>query len=36
VLVDPFGHQWSVATHLTDMTPGEMGEAMKKMSGAAK
>jgi PhnB protein len=24
-LVDPFGHQWSVATHIEDVTPEEMG-----------
>ena len=33
VLEDPFGHHWSVATHIRDMTPGEMQEAMQKMSG---
>lgn len=27
---DPFGHQWSVATHLRDMTPAEMAEAAQK------
>jgi PhnB protein len=26
---DPFGHQWSIATHLKDMTPAEMIEASK-------
>jgi PhnB protein len=29
-LEDPFGHQWSVATHTRDMTPEEMQEAMRK------
>lgn len=29
-LLDPFGHRWSVATHLRDMTPEEMHEAMLK------
>lgn len=29
-LEDPFGHQWSVATHIRDMTPEEMQEAMRK------
>ena len=28
---DPFGHQWSVATHVRDVSMGEMQEAMKKM-----
>jgi PhnB protein len=31
-LEDPFGHRWSVATHVKDVTPAEMGEAMKAMS----
>ena len=30
-LEDPFGHHWSVATHIRDVTPEEMQEAMKKM-----
>jgi uncharacterized glyoxalase superfamily protein PhnB len=30
VLVDPFGHEWSIATHIKDMTPEEMAEAGKK------
>lgn len=29
-LVDPFGHRWSVATHLRDMTPQEIQEAMAR------
>ena len=33
VLEDPFGHRWSVATHLRDVTPDEMREAMRKMGG---
>lgn len=32
-IVDPFGHRWSVATHKLDMTPQEMQEGMKQMSG---
>lgn len=28
IVVDPFGHQWSIATHVKDMTPEEMKEAM--------
>jgi uncharacterized glyoxalase superfamily protein PhnB len=31
-LEDPFGHHWSVATHLRDVTPEEIGEAMRKLS----
>ena len=35
VLLDPFGHKWSVATHIRDMSPEEiqaaMVEAMAKM-----
>jgi uncharacterized glyoxalase superfamily protein PhnB len=27
-LVDPYGHRWSLATHLRDMTPDEIREAM--------
>lgn len=30
VLIDPFGHSWSFSTHLRDMTPEEMAEAMRK------
>jgi uncharacterized glyoxalase superfamily protein PhnB len=32
-LEDPFGHHWSVATHLRDVTPEEMKQAMQKMGG---
>lgn len=32
VLEDPFGHHWSVATHLRDVSPQEMQEAMEKMA----
>lgn len=38
-MTDPFGHQWSVATHIEDLTPEEMGkraqEAMAQMAGSA-
>jgi PhnB protein len=27
-LEDPFGHRWSVATHMRDVTPAQMREAM--------
>lgn len=29
VVVDPFGHQWSLATHISDPTPEEMAQAMQ-------
>ena len=28
---DPFGHSWSIATHMRDLSPEEIQEAMKKM-----
>jgi PhnB protein len=31
-LEDPFGHRWSVATHVRDVTPAQMKEAMRSMS----
>jgi len=33
-LEDPFGHRWSVATHVKDVTPEEMRKAMQPMSAA--
>jgi PhnB protein len=30
-LEDPFGHHWSVATHLRDVSPEEIQQAMAKM-----
>jgi PhnB protein len=30
VLTDPWGHNWSLATHVKDMTPEEMQEGMMK------
>ena len=30
-LEDPFGHRWSVATHIRDVSPAEMQDAVKKM-----
>lgn len=33
VIVDPFGHKWSIATHLKDMTPDEMMAGMKAAFG---
>jgi uncharacterized glyoxalase superfamily protein PhnB len=32
-LVDPFGHNWSLATHIEDVTPEEMKERMAAMKG---
>ncbi|HXZ49799.1 MAG TPA: VOC family protein [Usitatibacter sp.] len=32
VLEDPWGHHWSVATHVRDVSPEEMREAMRKMA----
>jgi uncharacterized glyoxalase superfamily protein PhnB len=31
VIVDPFGHSWSIATHQRDMTVEEIQDAMKNM-----
>ena len=31
-LEDPFGHQWSIGTHVRDVTPEEMQKAMEQMS----
>ncbi len=31
VLEDPFGHSWSIATHIRDVTPEEMKQAIEKM-----
>ncbi len=33
-VADPFGHQWSIATHVRDMTPAEIEVAMKEMMSA--
>jgi len=30
VVVDPFGHNWSIATHLRDLTPEQMAAGMKE------
>jgi uncharacterized glyoxalase superfamily protein PhnB len=36
-VIDPYGHLWSIATHVEDVPPAEMGkraaEAMKQMAG---
>ncbi|MDR3391331.1 MAG: VOC family protein [Sulfuriferula sp.] len=31
LLIDPFGHQWSVATHIRDVSREEMQQAMNNM-----
>ncbi len=31
IVIDPFGHHWSVATHQRDMTPEDMQRAMREM-----
>lgn len=33
-LTDPFGHVWSVATHVEDLTPEEIAERAKQAMGA--
>lgn len=30
-VVDPFGHQWALATHIEDLTPEQMKERQEKM-----
>jgi PhnB protein len=30
-VTDPFGHQWSLATHVEDVTPAQLKERMEKM-----
>jgi PhnB protein len=35
-LEDPFGHRWSIATHVRDVTPAEMQQAMQAMSRKPK
>jgi PhnB protein len=34
-IIDPFGHLWSVATHVEDVAPEEMQRRMKAMSSQA-
>lgn len=31
-VTDPFGHQWSLATHIKDLTPEEMMQGMQQQS----
>ncbi len=35
VLIDPFGHNWSIATHIKDPTPEEMQAEMAKMGSCS-
>jgi len=35
-LDDPFGHHWSVATHVRDVSRDEMRQAVQKMSASPK
>jgi uncharacterized glyoxalase superfamily protein PhnB len=35
-LEDPFGHHWSVATHVRDVSPDEMQKAMREMKPMQK
>jgi PhnB protein len=32
-LTDPFGHEWTIATHIEDVTPEEIDRRVKKMYG---
>jgi PhnB protein len=34
-IVDPFGHMWSIATHIEDVSPEEMKERMSKATSQA-
>lgn len=34
--VDPFGHTWSLATHISDPTPEEMAAAMAQMGNCSE
>jgi PhnB protein len=34
-LIDPFGHGWTVASHVEDVSGEEMGRRMAELSGSA-
>lgn len=34
VIEDPFGHSWSIATRIRELSPGEIQEAAKQLFGA--
>jgi PhnB protein len=36
VITDPFGHVWSIATHVEDVSPEQMAERMKEMMAAGQ
>jgi len=37
IVVDPFGHRWSLATHKEDLTPEEIGKrAQTAFAGCAE
>lgn len=36
VVTDPFGHNWSFATHISDLTPEEIASAMKAAFNASE
>lgn len=36
VLTDPYGHRWSMSTHVKDVTPEEMQEAQAAFSGGGE
>jgi uncharacterized glyoxalase superfamily protein PhnB len=33
LLEDPFGHRWSIATHIRDVNPNELQEGARKACG---
>jgi PhnB protein len=35
-LVDPFGHVWTIATHVEDVSPEEMKKRMAAMASSAQ
>lgn len=35
-VTDPFGHRWSVATHIRDVSPAEMQKAAAELCGSGK
>ncbi len=36
IVTDPFGHSWSIATHIKDMTPEQMAQAGEEAMAQAK
>jgi PhnB protein len=35
-IVDPFGHKWTISTHIEDVSPEEMGQRMKEWAASQK